>query len=471
MDTLCVPIEEHHKNLRKVAIRMMREIYGKADRVLVLDSFVQGIPRSSDIIQKFTRIHLSNWHHRLWTLQEGQLTGSLFFQFQDGAQTFQDMAYPERNLRPTDVQQICSSIRFNCTTQLEAFYRLFRVLTESTEISKRMEICAKYVRTRTTTRIKDEALCVATILNLDPGPLLSGIDSEKNRMERFYDLIGSFDSRIIFNDHLRLQTVGYRWAPESFLHQSPDLITMREGGIDMRPSVRLYPTGGGLPVEFPGFKLGDIRANLGHSFFIAAESHNVPQKQRHSWSAGSEKAWWKQWYKVDIKPDTRGKYPTLDPNLQYVVVMYSDLHPNFVPSPAILGTIASEWQQPLETVNSFAAGVAHSNMSLELQRSLSSENPRSWLPIDTTPDRIPVNFVCQATVDMPSQEALIDAKAAFEHESAWMKPATLLKKALSKIGSRQENSPLVLVPQLQLSPDLYPIRVTVYSRRQKWCIL
>ena len=99
----------------------MSDKYEKADRVLVLDSLTQEIPRSSGIIDKFTRIHVSKWHHRLWTLQEAQLAGSLFFQFQDTAETFQDMALPKRHLDYRDVTQICSPVRLNSVTKLEEF--------------------------------------------------------------------------------------------------------------------------------------------------------------------------------------------------------------------------------------------------------------------------------------------------------------------------------------------------------------
>ena len=81
-------------------------------------------------------------------------------------------------------------------------------------------------------------------LNLDPDPLLT-MDTMEERMERFYDLVGSFNPRIIFNDHLRPQRDGYRWAPGSFCLQLPDLITMREGGRDELGPVTLVPNGGG----------------------------------------------------------------------------------------------------------------------------------------------------------------------------------------------------------------------------------
>jgi hypothetical protein len=499
MDTLCVPIEDRLKNLRKSAIRMMGEIYRKADRVLVLDSFVQEIPRSSDAIEKFKGIHLSNWHHRLWTLQEAQLTGSLFFQFQDGAQTFQDMTYQEQsmgspffqfrdgaqtyldmayiegNLHPILMQHICFPVRFCCATQLEAFYTLFTSLTQSTDITQRMRTCAKYVRTRTTTRLEDETLCVATILNLDPRPLLSGIDSAKNRMERFYDLVGCFDPYIIFNDYPRLETVGYRWAPRSFLHQSSDLIATGDAEIRRMPPVRLYSDGHGLPVQFPGFILWDVRADLGHSFLVAPQTYTVPQEQMNLWQSMTEKGelkpWWDVWYKVELKQDTQGEYPTFDPNLHYVVITNSPVNCISIIEHAILATIDPKWQQPPDTLESLAAEQAHGWADFYLQLSLRSDAPGMWEPACTNPRRIPVNFVCRATVTVPLQGELKDSKAAFEHGAAWAKPTMLSKQDLSMVGPQKENSPAILLSQPQLFPDVHPIRAAFYSSKQKWCIL
>jgi hypothetical protein len=71
MDTLCVPVEEKHIAFRKQTIAQMRQIYEGADRVLVLDSWVEGLSVSSSVYDKTVRLYLSNWQHRLWTLQEG----------------------------------------------------------------------------------------------------------------------------------------------------------------------------------------------------------------------------------------------------------------------------------------------------------------------------------------------------------------------------------------------------------------
>jgi hypothetical protein len=290
-----------------------------------------------------------------------------------------------------DVTQICSPVRLNCATKLEEFYRIFRVLTRTEEISKRTIASTKYIRSRDNTRSEDEPLYVVTILNLDPDPLLT-VDTMEERMERFYDLVGSFDPRIIFNGHLRLQTDGYRWTPGSFRLQLPDLITMREGGRDKLDPVTLVPKGGRLPVEFPGFELDKVGPHLGPSVFVIPRTDTVPRTQQ---SSTSPKPWWRQGYKLKLKPDAEGRCPTWDPTLRYAVIMYTDLHPHWVPVPAILSTIETLQQRaPGADTSSTVTGMG---MAWALMESLVSPRPRSWLPTNTIPQRIAIRYVCGAT--------------------------------------------------------------------------
>lgn len=119
-------------------------------------------------------------------------------------------------------------MQLNCATKLEEFYRAFRVLTRIEDISKRMIASTKYVRSRDATRSEDEPLRVAAILNMGPDSLLT-VDTMEERVERFYDLVGSFDPKIIFNDHLRLQRDDYRWAPGSFRSSCPTSLPCEKG--------------------------------------------------------------------------------------------------------------------------------------------------------------------------------------------------------------------------------------------------
>ena len=131
----------------------------------------------------------------------------------------------------------------------------------------------------------------------------------------------------------------------------------------------------------------------------------VPRTQQ---SSTLPKPWWRQGYNLELKPDAEGRYPTWDPTLRYAVIMYTDLHPHWVPAPAILGTIETLQQGPWEADTS--STVTGMETALALMESLASPRPRSWLPTHTIPRRIAIRYACGATVDTPAQEALIDAK-------------------------------------------------------------
>jgi hypothetical protein len=80
MDTLCVP--RRNKTLRQHAIREMSKIYKEAEKVLVLDSYIQN-SRCDNLIDSFFTIACSAWVRRLWTLQESMLPGKhkVYFKF------------------------------------------------------------------------------------------------------------------------------------------------------------------------------------------------------------------------------------------------------------------------------------------------------------------------------------------------------------------------------------------------------
>jgi Heterokaryon incompatibility protein (HET) len=89
IDTMCIPPQENHtpeqKELRKKGITRMAETYAQADKVLVLDNSLQGQQGSIPLIEMSVRIRHAPWTTRVWTLQEGRLGKSLYFQFKDRA--------------------------------------------------------------------------------------------------------------------------------------------------------------------------------------------------------------------------------------------------------------------------------------------------------------------------------------------------------------------------------------------------
>jgi len=415
IDTLCVPVGKKNVDLRRSAIRQMADIYRQADRVLVLDSFMLTLSRSTDIVSKYVRIHLSNWHHRLWTLQEGQLARSLFFQFKDGAETFYDMNYPELHLDRNDPVYLCSPVRLLCVTELEAFYRYFEDTAKHHGIVARMRSCAKYLRSRQTGRFEDEPICVATILKLDPGPMFTH-SAPEDRMACFYDLVGLFDPRIIFNEHPRLQKDGYRWAPKSFLHQVPDLITMREGGADHLPAASLIPRGGGLHVQFPGFEFYSVGSQLGPSVFVKQWTGGYSWMQW--WSLDSKAPWWAYMYKLEIQPNADGSHPVRHPGQRYAVVLPGDLHPDFLPATGIMGIIELSNYHPAATMTT------PSNPTMVTPPWTTYDTPANQRPAYLMLQRIVLRYICRVHVSMPAKEAVPEAIVpdwafAYSHMQGW----------------------------------------------------
>jgi hypothetical protein len=143
--------------------------------------------------------------------------------------------------------------------------------------------------------------------------------------------------------------------------------------------------------------------------------------------------------------------------------MYTDLHPQSVPTPSILGTIEALQQGPPGTDTSCT--VTGMGIGQALMQSMASPQPRSWLPIHKIPQRIAIRYICGATVDMPAQETLIDAKRRLEprlREEIHADPTNVQRMADQKEFLR--------LTQEHLSQETYPILATVYSPEQKWTI-
>ena len=107
LDTICVPTEEGE--MKRVALSRMFEIYEKAQSVLVLDRGLENAAASSNMIENATRVFLSGWSQRLWTLQEGCSNPSVWFQFRDKALSFIDVMQPldsESYQQPTNYKLI-----------------------------------------------------------------------------------------------------------------------------------------------------------------------------------------------------------------------------------------------------------------------------------------------------------------------------------------------------------------------------
>ena len=84
-DGLCVPSPKTDRSVWQRAIKLLRDTYFGADKVLVID---RGIREQSSLAtpkeECLLRIATSTWMGRVWTLQEGMLAPELYFEVSDG---------------------------------------------------------------------------------------------------------------------------------------------------------------------------------------------------------------------------------------------------------------------------------------------------------------------------------------------------------------------------------------------------
>jgi hypothetical protein len=256
LDTLCCPIGP--KTAKNQAIALMRKTYQEADKVLVLDSYLQSQPFSElSKTEAFFMIHISQWSCRLWTLEECILGNrNLLFQFDGGIldhqkalndsvieYTLSEVTNPygmmESNLAVAHALGVPSGVPVE----------LFKIEDSKTPLRDKLLSLQKALQDRQTSDPADEPVCLANLLGLDVRAIL---ESPKNkRMEVFWSLITDIPSDIIFWMRDRLSTKGYRWAPSTLLNGLGFL-----GAIGGDSNYGVVGVGLGLYVTFPGWMLG-----------------------------------------------------------------------------------------------------------------------------------------------------------------------------------------------------------------------
>jgi len=277
LDTVCVPL---HAETRKTAIRRMAKTYDSAARVLVLDVSLSGTSAGVLADELLMRIRCTPWTQRLWTLQEGMLAEELYFQFRDraiAAESLPDIWYeanspiklctkhfgrPHVDNPPLETRvfralasdsdeffkdEVATESAFetlsrhpDCPDMLDhtLLYRLdtnhsasfhpvyFAGWTSFQKLRYRFGVghsalpsVAGALRGRLSSKMDDETICVATLLDIDPLHILSA-KNQISRMKVLIDSVNDFPPSLIFTNVPRLDLDGYRWAPESFMDKN-----------------------------------------------------------------------------------------------------------------------------------------------------------------------------------------------------------------------------------------------------------
>jgi len=266
LDTICCPPKDG--DAQNLAIGMMRDTYEQANEVLVLDSFLlKQAAKPLNDAEVLLRINCSGWTGRLWTLQEGALARSLFFQFSDGPYDLNEGLY--RLDQNTDIV-FQNTLQSSITKQ---FFEM-RQFTESfASESVKLIALMKSLRFRCTSVLSDEPVCLATMLGLDTLRIVKA-PSDK-RMLLLWSLIKEIPAEIIFLAGEKLEVDGYRWAPRSFLRQSVKENTQNIKYVDHYEISNAQRGVRGLSVQFPGFALlYEWQDSIGQTFYIRDE-HKV----------------------------------------------------------------------------------------------------------------------------------------------------------------------------------------------------
>jgi hypothetical protein len=264
IDTISCPVEPD--SATDQAIALMRETYAHAEKVLVLDQYLENVKyRGMTEFEQCLRIVCTGWTRRLWTLQEGILAKTIFFQFDDGAingdDLFRRLSEPPIAYQTIPIFHAWMEIRMAWNGQLDSsvlgtslVWMLYRALSF-----------------RTTSVSTDEALCLATITGVD----LKEITKVKpeDRMKRFWELVPNVSTALLYWDGPRLNSPGLRWAPTSLLCASPESF-MATHSDQITKSREVVKTKQGLVFCSPGVLLGRWKSAVRKGFWLRDEQKN-----------------------------------------------------------------------------------------------------------------------------------------------------------------------------------------------------
>jgi hypothetical protein len=269
LDTLLCPAKEGEG--KRLAIEKIRLVYQQAKCVLVLDAGLMSyFARDQDSSEKLIRILTSAWMRRLWTLQEGALAKSLYFQFADAAVSFDDlirdfmssMNHMKYRTLFNDISNECHGLKW------------FFHWNHNDNINKSLQILDRSLQFRGVSVPTDEPLCIGALMCLDLNAIL-GVKPKENRMQRVWELIalqkGGIPAQVIFFQEPRIDVRGWKWAPRSFLtiQKGKDLTSRELRWID-KDLGTISEHGLGLKVQYPGYRI-KMTLNYGD------------QKPRHPW--------------------------------------------------------------------------------------------------------------------------------------------------------------------------------------------
>lgn len=219
----------------------MRDVYKLATNVLVLNTELMRASCNRPYTEIFTRITCSSWLRRLWTLQESLLNSNLLVQFSERA------VHVGFHSRLYTVQQEDNTENPWDLVAWECSRYSFHILMHFPSYSDIMQINAIWdiLGNRTTSRVHDEPLCIAILLDLNMHELQKAPTDD--RVKKFWTLhVKGLPASVLFLPGEKLSNEGFGWAPADLME-----LKILEADLDSRAMV----TQRGLQVAYPGFTL------------------------------------------------------------------------------------------------------------------------------------------------------------------------------------------------------------------------
>ncbi|TDZ60861.1 hypothetical protein CTRI78_v004592 [Colletotrichum trifolii] len=274
IDTLCVPLAP---GPRRLAIARMKKTYSVAARVLVFDATLQRTRlEGASLLERCYRVLSCNWQRRLWTLQEAVFAPKLTFKFADGLLRYEEL---QSLMKPADAQgdtthpadfatlEVKPALEYFCSGQYRAELTTSKdlQLLAATRLD-RLIGAVRHCCHRTTSRMSDEAVCLASLLDADVEDVLDAPEPE--RFRRLLEHQRVLSAYIIFVHGPKIQQEPYRWAPATFMY--PWNAMQRHFFTPMRSGKVGTVNRSGFLVDFPGiFVCAPSRGAMsGTDFFL-----------------------------------------------------------------------------------------------------------------------------------------------------------------------------------------------------------
>ncbi|KAL8747470.1 MAG: hypothetical protein Q9184_007594, partial [Pyrenodesmia sp. 2 TL-2023] len=223
MDTLCIPVDPQHRELRIKAIGAMALVYAAAERCLVLDPELQHISmKGLDPVQLNAHVFCSTWLTRSWTYQEARLSRAWYVQFADGLYNPNSLANEALHRRLYGHWHVFRSDAHSLACEMISWYhdmpavRKFDIIANQgtpivSDSTQTFVTTWNHLASRSTSKMEDVHGILANTLDRSAEEVLRLPVEE--RMKAILHSHERLPAALIFNDAPKVKDLGSRWVP------------------------------------------------------------------------------------------------------------------------------------------------------------------------------------------------------------------------------------------------------------------